>query len=160
MDLIGPGPMEPHFEDANRAVQNLSVQGTWVDLGSGAGFPGIALAAHYPKAHVLMVESRQKRVFFLKRVIQESQLSNIDIYHGRSEHLTQRFDGVISRAYRKPLAYLEDAQRLSKPHAQTVLLLGGENPFVPPTHWMIKEDSTYTISTGSRRRLILCVQEA
>ncbi len=160
MDLIGPGPMEPHFEDANQAVHNLDVQGTWVDLGSGAGFPGIALAAHHPKAHVLLVESRQKRVLFLKRVIQESQLSNIDIYHGRSENLTQTFDGVISRAYRKPLAYLEDARRLSKPHAQTVLLLGGDNPFVPPDEWVIQEDSIYTISTGSRRRLVLCVKKA
>ena len=79
MDLIGPGPMEPHFEDANHAVQNLHAQGLWVDLGSGAGFPGIALAAHHPQAHVLMVESRQKRVFFLKNVIQKSQLSNIEI---------------------------------------------------------------------------------
>ena len=160
MDLIGPGPMEPHFEDANHAVQNLSAQGHWVDLGSGAGFPGIALAAHHPKAHVLMVESRQKRVLFLKRVIQESQLSNIEIYHGRSEKLTQTFDGIISRAYRKPLAYLEDALRLSKPHAKTVLLLGGANPFVPPSHWIIKEDSIYTISTGSRRRLVLCAKMA
>ena len=160
MDLIGPGPMEPHFEDADHAVRNLHAQGHWVDLGSGAGFPGIALAAHHPKAHVLLVESRQKRALFLKRVIQESQLSNIELYHGRSEHLNQQFDGVISRAYRKPLAYLEDARRLSKSHAQTVLLLGGDNPFVPPDHWMIEEDSIYTISTGSRRRLILCAKKA
>lgn len=160
MDLIGPGPMEPHFEDANQAVCNLDVQGNWVDLGSGAGFPGIALAAHHPKAHVLLVESRQKRVLFLKRVIQESRLNNVEIYHGRSENLTQTFDGVISRAYRKPLAYLEDARRLSKSQAQTVLLLGGDNPFVPPEDWSIKEDSIYTISTGSRRRLILCAKRA
>ena len=160
MDLIGPGPMEPHFEDANQAVCNLDVQGCWVDLGSGAGFPGIALAAHHPKAHVLLVESRQKRVLFLKRVIQEGQIDNVEIYHGRSENLTQTFDGVISRAYRKPLAYLEDARRLSKAQAQTVLLLGGDNPFVPPEDWSIKEDSIYTISTGSRRRLILCEKMA
>ena len=145
MDLIGPGPMEPHFEDANSAVHKLGAEGNW-----------IALAAHYPEAHVLMVESRQKRVLFLKRVIQESKLPNVSIYHGRSEDLDQTFHGVISRAYRKPLAYLDDARRLSKPNARTVLLLGGDNPFVPPRHWRICEDSKYTISTGSRRRLILC----
>ena len=37
MDLIGPGPMEPHFEDANSAVHGLEAEGNWVDLGSGAG---------------------------------------------------------------------------------------------------------------------------
>ena len=159
MDLIGPGRMEPHFEDAHEAVQNLNAQGEWIDLGSGAGFPGIALAACHPKAHVLMVESRHKRVLFLRRVVQESKLSNISIYHGRSEDISQTFDGVISRAYRKPLEYLEDAKRFSKSHARTVLLLGGDNPFVPPTHWNIEEDSVYAISTGSRRRLILCAKK-
>lgn len=160
MDLIGPGSMEPHFEDAFQSVHNLNAQGTWVDLGSGAGFPGIALAAYHPNAQVLMVESRQKRVLFLRRVIQESRLSNISIYHGRSEELDQTFDGIISRAYRKPMAYLDDALRFSKPNAKTILLLGGGNPFVPPSNWDIEEDSIYTISTGSRRRLILCAKKA
>ena len=155
MDLVGPAPIEEHFSDAHHAVFDLEAQGNWVDLGSGAGFPGIALATYNPSAHVLLVESRQKRALFLRRVIAQSKLSNISIFHGRSETLTQKFDGIISRAYKKPLAYLEDAQRLSAPNAQTILLLGGQTPFVPPTNWTIKADKSYPIGTGSRRRLIL-----
>jgi 16S rRNA (guanine527-N7)-methyltransferase len=159
MDLVGPGALKPHFEDAQASVQNLNATGTWVDLGSGAGFPGIALAACYPKANVLLVESRQKRALFLQRVIQESNLQNISLFHGRSEEITETFDGIISRAYRKPLLYLEDARRLSKRTSRTVLLLGGTTPFVPPENWRIEDEHAYSISTGLRRRLILVAQE-
>ena len=159
MDLVGPGPIEPHFEDAQQAVDTLNTQGTWVDLGSGAGFPGIALAAYHPHIHVQLVESRQKRVLFLQRVIQESKLTNISLFHGRSEDITDTFDGIISRAYKAPLEYLEDALRLGKPNAHVVLLLGGSNDFVPPSRWHIKQDNTYTISTGTRRRLVLVAKE-
>ena len=155
MDLVGPAPIEEHFQDAYHAVFDLDARGNWVDLGSGAGFPGIALAAYNPDAHVLLVESRQKRSIFLRRVIMQSKLSNISILHGRSETLTQKFDGIISRAYKKPLEYLNDAQRLSRPNAQTVLLLGGQTAFVPPKPWAIKEEKEYPIGTGTRRRLIL-----
>ena len=155
MDLVGPAPIKEHFADAYHAVFDLKAQGHWVDLGSGAGFPGIALAAYNPSAHVLLVESRQKRAIFLRRVITQSKLSNISLLHGRSETLTQKFDGIISRAYKKPLAYLEDAQRLSNPNAQTILLLGGQTPFVPPKNWISKSDKVYPIGTGTRRRLIL-----
>ena len=61
MDLVGPGPLEPHFQDAAGAVAGLEAVGRWVDLGSGAGFPGIALAARHPGAEVWLVESRRKR---------------------------------------------------------------------------------------------------
>ena len=158
MDLVGPGSLKPHFEDAQASVHHLNATGRWIDLGSGAGFPGIALAVYHPQAHVLLVDSRQKRALFLQRVIQKSGLTNITLFHGRSEDITDTFDGIISRAYRKPLSYLEDAQRLSKENARTVLLLGGTTPFVPPDKWNIEEDSTYTISTGLRRRLILVSQ--
>ena len=156
MDLVGPGPVEHHFEDAKQAVDHLNATGNWIDLGSGAGFPGFALAAYHPKAHVLLVESRQKRAQFLKRVISQSGLKNIELYHGRSEDIKSTFDGVISRAYKQPLAYLNDAKRLSSPNARTVLLLGGHNYFAPPLSWNLLEDWQYSISTGLRRRLVLC----
>ena len=55
MNLIVPGPAEHHFMDARGAVAALDARGRWADLGSGAGFPGIALAIHNPEAQVLLV---------------------------------------------------------------------------------------------------------
>jgi 16S rRNA (guanine527-N7)-methyltransferase len=135
MDLVGPGPLEPHFEDAALAVRGLPEGGgRWADLGSGAGFPGVALAARYPGLQVELVESRQKRATFLKEVVHRAGLTNARVLNIRSEQLEDgSYDGVISRAYRQPPAYLADAARLLRPGGIAVLLAaGGEPPEGPP----------------------------
>ena len=48
MDLVGPSHIEEHFIDAFYTCCDLYATGNWVDLGSGAGFPGIALAIYNP----------------------------------------------------------------------------------------------------------------
>lgn len=128
MDLVGPGPLEPHFEDAARAVAWLEEpQGLWADLGSGAGFPGIALAARHPQLKVKLVESRQKRAVFLDQVAAGTK--NIEVCCCRSETLEDGgLDGVISRAYRKPPEFLKDALRLLKPGGVAVLMLARQEP--------------------------------
>ena len=155
MDLVGPGAIEPHFEDSIGAVSNLHATGTWIDLGSGAGFPSIALAAYWPKAQVFCVESRHKRAVFLRRVIAEANLTNIQVLQCRSEQITEKFSGIISRAYKPPLEYLQDAARLSLPQARTVLLLGEHSkPKLPPI-WKIVEEHTYKVNNGYRKRWVL-----
>ena len=77
MDLIGPGDMEHHFIDSHQALSNLNLTGRWADLGSGAGFPGIALGALYPNVQLTMVESRQKRTTFLKQVVNVIIMMNL-----------------------------------------------------------------------------------
>ena len=89
MDLIGPGNMEHHFIDAVQAVINLPLEGNWVDLGSGAGFPGFALGALYPEVRLTMVESRQKRTTFLRQVAHQGKADNISILCQRTEDLTE-----------------------------------------------------------------------
>ena len=132
MDLVGPGPLEPHFEDARRAVGWLAAEGSWADLGSGAGFPGVALAACYPEVSVTLVESRQKRVMFLREVVSRGGVDNVNIFHGRSETLEKRsYDGVISRAFRPPEEFLAEARDLLVMGGTAVLMLAlGEPPTV------------------------------
>lgn len=127
MDLVGPGPLEPHFEDARCAVAWLEPTGTWVDLGSGAGFPGVALAALHPHLDVLLVESRSKRAAFLDQVAAASD--NLRVACMRSEGLVDgAFDGVISRAYRPPVDFLGDALRLLRPGGVAVNLIARQEP--------------------------------
>lgn len=157
MDLIGPGSMEPHFTDAWSAVQNLPVEGQWVDLGSGAGFPGIALAACYPNAQITLIESRHKRAIFLKQVIQQAKSSNATILCDRTERVSGPFNGVISRAYKPPLDFLEDADRLMDIGGYAVCLLGEDSYFQLPAKWTLIEEVVYPISNqeGSRKRWLL-----
>ncbi|MCP4806188.1 MAG: methyltransferase domain-containing protein [Proteobacteria bacterium] len=127
MDLVGPGPLEPHFEDARRAVAWLEPTGSWVDLGSGAGFPGVALAAHHPDLRVLLVESRSKRAAFLDQVARTAP--NLSVRCTRSEKLEDgAFDGVISRAYRPPEDFLADARRLLQAGGTAVVMLARQEP--------------------------------
>ena len=87
MDLVGPSDIDHHFEDAINSVQYLPECETWADLGSGAGFPGFALAAQQPNAFVSMIESRQKRCAFLRNVVRTAQIKNIEIIQSRTEKI-------------------------------------------------------------------------
>jgi 16S rRNA (guanine527-N7)-methyltransferase len=153
MNLVGPGPVGPHFIDSAGAVDGLAAEGRWADLGSGAGFPGIALAARHPKARVLLVESRHKRVVFLRNVLQAAGLQNAQVFHGRVEDLEPGFDGVISRAFRPPEDYLEDAARLLVSGGRAVVLSGNEPPEFDG--WRRLESTAYPVPDGTRTRTIL-----
>ena len=155
MDLVGPGPIEPHFEDSINAVQNLPNCANWIDLGSGAGFPGFALAAQQSQAHILMVESRQKRCSFLKTVKREAKIQNVRIVNQRTETITETFDGVISRAYKPPIEYLKDATRLLNPKGIVVLMLGSNPTFELSSDWALVDSHRYNVSDHTRLVWIL-----
>lgn len=152
MNLVGPGPVEPHFVDAAGAVEGLNARGTWADLGSGAGFPGVALASRHPQAFVLLVESRAKRATFLRTVVREAGLSNVEVFHGRTEDASPGFDGVISRAYRPPEFYLGDADRLLSADGVAVLLSG--EPPASFRGWIQASSATYPVEGGTRVRTL------
>ena len=75
-----------------------------LDLGTGAGFPGMVLAILNPEWQITLVDSLQKRIDFLQIVASELKLDNVSMYHGRAEDYGQKqnfreqFDYVVSRA--------------------------------------------------------------
>jgi 16S rRNA (guanine527-N7)-methyltransferase len=129
MDLVGPGPLDPHFADAAAAVGWLDARGEWVDLGSGAGFPGIALASCFPAAKVHLVERRLKRAVFLEQVVRAAGLTNARVSQMDVSYLpSSSFDGVISRAFAPPSVVLAAARRLLRAGGRVVLLVTEEIP--------------------------------
>lgn len=76
----------------------------WLDLGTGAGFPGIPLKIVYPEADFLLLDSLNKRILFLNEVIEKTGLEGIHAIHGRAEELAkkqeyrEKFDYCVSRA--------------------------------------------------------------
>jgi 16S rRNA (guanine527-N7)-methyltransferase len=74
--------------------------GTLVDIGSGAGLPGIVLALLLPQVHVVLVESLDRRVKFLVECVGELNLSNVAVQRARAEELAgkMRADVVTARA--------------------------------------------------------------
>lgn len=69
---------------------------TVVDVGSGAGFPGIGVAVMRPQARVTLIESNQKKAAFLKEATRN--VGNIRVLGRRAEDVGERFDWLISRA--------------------------------------------------------------
>jgi len=93
-----------HFYDSLTLyrVIDLNSDLSLCDVGTGAGFPGIVLKIVFPTLHVTLVDALLKRVNFLKLVINELGLKDIDIYHDRAESFArvnrEKFDIVTSRA--------------------------------------------------------------
>ncbi|MEL6547859.1 MAG: RsmG family class I SAM-dependent methyltransferase, partial [Myxococcota bacterium] len=87
-----------HYRDSVEPLRVLS-HGPWVDMGSGAGYPGIPLAALRPDISITLVEPRRKRVSFLKTVVAELALDNVTVHEGRSTDTPlSDFGAVLTRA--------------------------------------------------------------
>ena len=91
-----------HFLDSLMPLKFIKPGANLLDIGSGAGFPGIPLKIAEPSLDVTLLDSVNKKVGFMKHIIAELGLTGIEAVHARAEDLTKtkrgRFDVVISRA--------------------------------------------------------------
>ena len=101
---------EKHFIDSIELIKFFDVKNkTLLDVGSGAGFPGIPLAIVEPTLKITLLESNGKRVSFLREVVKELDLKNVEIIQGRSEELgtREKYDIVTARAVKELNVLLE-----------------------------------------------------
>ena len=113
-DLAGAKEREPR----DFGFSNL------IDVGSGAGFPGLAIKIYAPALTVTLVESNQKKATFLREVVRALILTNIDVFAGRAEDFPHTAAIVTLRAVEKPERALPAAARLISPGGRLALLLG------------------------------------
>lgn len=98
--------MDKHFMDslAIKRLYNLNRKVSVIDVGTGAGFPGIPLKIVFPDIHIVLLDSLNKRVRFLKDVVEALGFQNVECIHGRSEDIggkweyREQFDLCVSRA--------------------------------------------------------------
>ncbi|KUR72271.1 16S rRNA (guanine(527)-N(7))-methyltransferase RsmG [Novosphingobium fuchskuhlense] len=99
--------------------------GSWLDLGSGAGFPGLVIAALQPERPVALVDSRRLRTEWLVRAAAHMGLANVEVILSRVEDLPDRRWSVISARAFAPLDRLLDvAARFSTPETLWLLPKG------------------------------------
>ncbi|MCM1186944.1 MAG: 16S rRNA (guanine(527)-N(7))-methyltransferase RsmG [Lachnoclostridium sp.] len=98
--------MKKHFIDSLSLVKayDVSQKKTVIDVGTGAGFPGLALKIAFPNLKITLLDSLNKRIQFLNEVIKELNLSDVETIHGRAEDFArpekfrEKFDLCVSRA--------------------------------------------------------------
>jgi 16S rRNA (guanine527-N7)-methyltransferase len=97
-----------------------------IDVGTGAGLPGIPLALTYPDKHFVLLDSNSKKTRFLTQVILELKINNIEVVHARCEDYktANLFDSILSRAFSSIAVMLEKTRSLAAPDGQFLAMKG------------------------------------
>lgn len=98
--------MKKHFVDSVSLCKAMDLNNamTVIDVGTGAGFPGLALKIAFPNLKITLLDSLNKRILFLNQVIDELGLTGIEAMHGRAEdyagktEFRESYDLCVSRA--------------------------------------------------------------
>ena len=116
--MLGPGPVDVHLDHAEAMAAAIggNFRGRFLDLGSGAGVPGLILLAMWPAATGVLLEARQRRCSFLEAAVSGLGLRDrASVACGRAEELARQrdfrgaFDLVVARGFGPPAATAECA---------------------------------------------------
>ena len=107
-----------HFIDSLTILPYINEEETILDIGTGAGFPGVPLKILRESNKITLLDSLNKRIMFLNEVIQNLKLKNISAVHGRAEDFSKEnregYDVVVSRAVARLNVLLEYMLPLTK----------------------------------------------
>jgi 16S rRNA (guanine527-N7)-methyltransferase len=157
-----------HFLDSLSVLPHLPEISTLLDIGSGAGFPGIPLKMARLSLRVTLIDSVRKKIDFQSHIIRTLGLKGIQAIHGRIQdreilqNLGGQFDGVIARAF----SDLDSLLRLSSPFLKkggTLLAMKGreiEHPSLmekPP--YRLEKRVQYSLPFSSIKRSLLCFEK-
>jgi len=124
--------VEKHFLDSLTLLHviatHASKNGTMLDVGSGAGFPGLALKIACPRRPVILLEPRQRRVSFLNHIIRLFSLAGITVLPHRTDEQSSLsdvdFEIITSRAVADVTSFLKMIEELATPGTLIVCMQG------------------------------------
>ncbi|HEX3063009.1 MAG TPA: 16S rRNA (guanine(527)-N(7))-methyltransferase RsmG [Usitatibacter sp.] len=129
-----------HLLDSLSILPHIAKAATLLDVGTGAGLPGIPLAIARPALRVTLLDSSHKKCTFLRQAKTELSLDNVEVVCDRVENWKpeSRFEVVVSRAFSDLADFIEQAKHLVAPGGR-LLAMKGVYPFeeiarMPATH--------------------------
>ena len=161
--------IDTHFIDSLTLMPLLTESGGAVhllDVGTGAGFPGLVLACTLPEARFTLVEPRQKRVSFLRHIIRTLDLDNVEVVadriepHGAAWH--GRFTHLTSRAVAEPATFLPLIRPLVTPATVVILMLARQEALagleqLPEGTWRLAASREFGLPFSGAPRLLAVV---
>jgi 16S rRNA (guanine527-N7)-methyltransferase len=120
-------PVNDHLADSLSALPYLGAPSRVADIGSGAGFPGLVLAAALPACSVTLIESQGRHAAGAERLGRAAGLSNVSVLPLRAEEVRDRFDLVTARAVASLAVLVEYAAPLLVDGGQFVAWKGGRD---------------------------------
>ncbi len=161
-----------HFYDSltfTKAI-NLTKYNNLLDVGTGAGFPGMVLKIFYPELEITLLDSNNKKINFLKELTQKLELTKVNFYHGRAEEFCQenreKFDIVTARAVSNLSVLSELCLPLTKINGYFIPLKGSNYEELTSADYCIKtlggkieNKITFTLPKEESVRNILIIKK-
>lgn len=133
-----------HFYDSLTFVKaiDLNEYNTLLDVGTGAGFPGMVLKIVYPHLNVTLLDSNNKKINFLKELAMKLKITGIEFYHGRVEDFClknrEKFDIVTARAVTNMTNLSELCLPLTKIDGYFIAMKGSNEEEIKDAEYAIK----------------------
>lgn len=153
-----------HFLDCALVPSLVSLPSPLMDLGTGAGFPGVVIKVLCPPIQVVLAEERIPKITFLEEVVETLGLEGVEIYpHRVTSQFPGRVNGVITRAVEPIATTLRRVQGFLAPGGLAIFMKG---PAVDPeiiqasrlrrSPYVLREDRSYRLpgASGQRRLLV------
>lgn len=153
-----------HYIDGAMAAEFIAPHGLMMDLGTGAGFPGLPLAIRRPDWPLLLAEPRGKRLAFMEEAVELLGLTNVDFYpHKVGPRFDRPIENFITRDFEPAQESLKRAALILPPGGRVYLMKGPkvdaelrEAETLPEWNdFELEDDRAYTLGhSGIQRRLI------
>jgi len=157
-----------HIEDSKAVLPFIGMAKTLVDLGSGGGFPGIPIKIEFPQIKVTLVDSKRRKINFLKQAIHELSLKDIDARQGRAEDpVFQKeigtYDIIISRATWSLSEFLQIARGYMHKNSKCIAMKGPRweeelkqaEPLLKKLDLSLIKKNSYNLSSGEQRIVLV-----
>ena len=152
-----------HLLDSLSVVPHLW-RGRWLDVGCGAGLPGLMIAMAKPECQVVLLDSNSKKTSFVQQAIIELKLQNAQVFCARAEEWGRdaTFDGIISRAFAEMADFVAATRHLLAPGGRWIAMKGQVERERKALPGDIRIDQTIALQvpglTGARSLVILSQQ--